>query len=73
LPGLSVRLQRYGETVAQIARSGTALAERIATMARRQVKGQTVEQYWESVAAKASPQPERELMQTHKKQQSQTL
>lgn len=60
LPGLSAQLQRYGETVAQIARSGTVLAERIAAMARRQVKGQAVEQYWMSVAAKASPQPKQD-------------
>ncbi len=73
LPGLSVRLQRYGETVAQIARSGTALAERIATMARRQVKGQTVEQYWESVAAKASPKSEQGHVQDLSKQQGQTI
>jgi hypothetical protein len=60
LPGLSAQLRRYGEGVAHIARSGTALAERIANTARRQAKGQTVEQYWESVAAKSSLQPEKD-------------
>jgi hypothetical protein len=73
MPGLSERLQRYGETVAQIARSGTALAERLAIMARRQVKGQTVEQYWESVAAKAAPEPGQGQFQNLTKQQGQTL
>jgi hypothetical protein len=35
LSGLSAQLRRYGETVAHIARSNTALAERIAAVARR--------------------------------------
>jgi hypothetical protein len=73
LPGLSAQLRRYGETVAHIARSGTVLAERIATMARRQVKGQTVEQYWESVAANAQTQPEQDLAQKLTNQSGQTL
>ena len=73
LPGLSAQLRRYGETVAHIARSGTALAERLAIMAKCQTKGQTVEQYWESVAAKGSLQPEQDQVQTLKKQQGQTL
>ena len=73
LPDLSAQLRRYGETVAHIARSGTALAERIATVARRQVKGQSVEQYWEGVAAKAAPQREQDLTQTLTKRQGQSL
>jgi hypothetical protein len=73
LPGLSAQLRRYGETVAYIARSGSALAERIAAMARRQVKGQGMEQYWESVAAKAAPQPEQDASQALNKQRGHTL
>ncbi len=73
LPGLSERLRRYGETIAHITRSGAVLAERIAAMARHQVKGQTVEQYWESVAAKASPRLEQGQAQNLSKQQGQTL
>ncbi|NNM56236.1 MAG: relaxase domain-containing protein [Acidocella sp.] len=69
LPGLSAQLRRYGETVAHIARSGTALAERIAAMARRQTKRQTVEQYWESVAAKGASQPEQDQAQNLSKHQ----
>jgi hypothetical protein len=37
LPGLSAQLRRYGEAVADIARSGTALAEWIATTHANQV------------------------------------
>lgn len=73
LPGLSAQLRRYGEAVAHIARSGTALAERIAGMARRPVKGQTVEQYWESVAAKSTGQVEPDQAQIIAKQQGQLL
>jgi hypothetical protein len=73
LPVLSAQLRRYGETIANVAQAGTALAERIATMAWQQVKGQTVEQYWESVAAKASPQLKQDQVKNLKKQQGQTL
>jgi hypothetical protein len=73
LPGLSAQLRRYSETVAHIARSGTALAERIAAMAQRQVKGQTAEQYWESVATKASLQPGQDEDHVLSKQRGQTL
>lgn len=73
LPGLSAQLRRYGETVAHVARSGTALAERIAAVARREVKGQTMEQYWESVAAKAAPQPEQDAGMALNKQRGQIL
>jgi hypothetical protein len=73
LPGLSAQLRRYGETVAHIARSGAALAERIAGMAGHQVMGKKIEQYWESVAAKKAPQPEQDQVQNLRKQQGQTL
>jgi hypothetical protein len=66
-------LRKYGETIAHIARSGMTLVERTAAVALRQVKGQRVEQYWDDVAAKASPQPEQDQAQNRSQQQGQML
>ena len=73
LPGLSERLRRYSESIAHIIRSGATLVDQIASIAQREIKGQTMEQYWASVAAKAAPLVEQDQVQTLKKQQGQTL
>lgn len=49
-PGLAERLHRQSVTLARIARSGAALAERLASMVkRRPAKRQTEAEYWQSM------------------------
>lgn len=65
LPGLAERLRRHGETVAQLARAGTALAERLAAITRRKTAARRTErEYWQTVAESASPAPDRAETQT---------
>ncbi|HTU54094.1 MAG TPA: MobF family relaxase [Acetobacteraceae bacterium] len=65
LPGLAERLRRHGETVVQLARAGTALAEGLATIARRKrAAPQTEREYWQTVAASAAPAPDQAETQT---------
>jgi AAA domain len=54
LPWLAERLRRHGETFAQLARVGSALAERLAAIARLKRGAQRGEQgYWQDVAERA--------------------
>jgi AAA domain len=59
LPDLAERLRRHGESLAQLARAGSALAERLGAIARaRRAQSKTELGYWQNVAARASKAPE---------------
>jgi AAA domain len=70
LPGLAERLRRHGETFAQLARAGSALAERLAAIARLKRGAQRGEQeYWQDVAERASKTPEQAQTQSQTRRQ----
>lgn len=65
LPGLAERLRQHGESVARIARAGTALAERLAAIARsKRAEHRTDLGYWQDVATRASKTPEQMQVQS---------
>ncbi|MDD2794633.1 MobF family relaxase [Acidocella sp.] len=65
LPGLAERLRRHGESVAQLARAGAALAERLAAIARaKRAERHTERDYWQDVAERASKTPEQTQTQS---------
>ena len=70
LPDLAERLRRHGESVAQLVRVGTALAERLAAIARaRHAERNTELGYWQDVAARASKAPEQVQVQSQARRQ----
>jgi hypothetical protein len=67
LPGLSASLRRQGERVAQLARAGGVMAERLIAGARRQSSGiQTDRDYWRRFR-ETTPEPEQTRGQTYKR------
>jgi hypothetical protein len=67
LPGLAERLRRHGESVAQLARAGAALAERLAAIARgKRAERQNERDYWQDVAERASKTSEQAQSQARR-------
>jgi hypothetical protein len=67
LPGLSASLHRQGERVAQLARAGGVMAERLVAAARRQSSGlRTDRDYWRRFHD-TTPEPEQTPDQTQKR------
>jgi hypothetical protein len=67
LPGLSASLRRQGERVAQLARAGGVMAERLVVAARRQTSGlQTDGDYWQRFRDTKS-EPDQAQDQTQKR------
>ncbi len=59
LPGLAIRFRRHGKTIAETARAGAAIAERIVAVARHRAgKFPDATAYWRKMAQSASPKPE---------------
>jgi len=60
LPGLVEQLRRHGGALARVARIGADMAERLASVARRQlVSRQSDVEFWRQVGQRAEPVPDR--------------
>jgi hypothetical protein len=67
MPGLAERLRRHGENFRRLARAGSVLAERLASLARaKRAVGQNEQEYWQEVAARASPTSEQAQIRTRR-------